>query len=637
MSTISDTRYIEIDSTYRDRKQWPNPAQFDVLISQSAQSANEHAVDPVSLAAPKNSWRSNRFQQDTSSNQITVQVDISSRLGSVSTAYTFIIDTVSSSTSGSGSLQPISNYYTGAVLVRSSNIASRSRILRYRYLGDDRAEIVVSPSVSLTNNGLFDIQDPTDLSSPEAPIFFIPNCVDARNAYANCLLYNETRNEYRRTTPFFPETSTLSVDTSGSNVSTKTTGPVSNWTETDAYSLRGATPLLCTSLENPTLSRTAFNLSPTTQLNNLENGFIEKTDDLTDGRDSGTLQSVASNSEMRLDVSASSVDGFYIGCRIRMSSGPASGEIATIVRYDGTTRTVTLETGFVELPNVGDQYFIVCPFEARQIVKYVNFKGQIAQSQQPSTTELVFPVSASSINNAYRNLYIRISSGLAAGEVRQITHYTVTREPNNTIHKVATVDTPFTGSVQSSDQFTITSGLVSPGFTAPIFENSVCILPFSYDNMNPFVYTGSITSQQNMVCYEIQLMHVTLPNVVLDKGTGRSIAYLPYVYVDLANVSGATSGAKNIIYSNNPHSTRMLFRAGINDISDRKEETHFVLARGDCMAQTIKFKPNDNLRFTVRLPNGELFSTLGKEQFGPKAPNAEIQISALFQIRRLCV
>ena len=53
------------------------------------------------------------------------------------------------------------------------------------------------------------------------------------------------------------------------------------------------------------------------------------------------------------------------------------------------------------------------------------------------------------------------------------------------------------------------------------------------------------------------------------------------------------------------------------------------------MTQTLKFKPNDNLRFSVHLANGELYETVLKDNVGPLAPNPLVQISALFSITRL--
>ena len=45
-------QYLEIDSTYRDRNQFPYPGQFDVIISQTGQKNKLTAINPVSLASP---------------------------------------------------------------------------------------------------------------------------------------------------------------------------------------------------------------------------------------------------------------------------------------------------------------------------------------------------------------------------------------------------------------------------------------------------------------------------------------------------------------------------------------------------------------------------------------------------------
>ena len=60
---MSNARYIEIDSTYRNRKEWPSPAEFEVLIAQSGRKDRINAQDPVSYAARSNNfyWNSNNF------------------------------------------------------------------------------------------------------------------------------------------------------------------------------------------------------------------------------------------------------------------------------------------------------------------------------------------------------------------------------------------------------------------------------------------------------------------------------------------------------------------------------------------------------------------------------------------------
>ena len=163
---------------------------------------------------------------------------------------------------------------------------------------------------------------------------------------------------------------------------------------------------------------------------------------------------------------------------------------------------------------------------------------------------------------------------------------------------------------------------------------SIEILPFSYDNLNPFVYTGSLVSQQEMVCYEVRLSNLIIPNYVLLSGNGGRAAYYPFVYVELSNVSSTGARLKNTIYSNNPHTTNVIFKLNIYDIQNPLS-TPFVRISGDNVTQTIKFKPNDNLYFKLTLPNGDLFKTGLVEKYSPAAPNPFGQISAIFSFKRL--
>ena len=53
------------------------------------------------------------------------------------------------------------------------------------------------------------------------------------------------------------------------------------------------------------------------------------------------------------------------------------------------------------------------------------------------------------------------------------------------------------------------------------------------------------------------------------------------------------------------------------------------------MRQTIKFKPNDSLRFSVYLPDGTLFLPVKQDTQSPYIPDPALQIDAVFSIRRL--
>ena len=171
---------------------------------------------------------------------------------------------------------------------------------------------------------------------------------------------------------------------------------------------------------------------------------------------------------------------------------------------------------------------------------------------------------------------------------------------------------------------------VFPPFTnIPGVGRRIELLSFSYDNLNPFVYTGSVLSQQELVCYEMDLLSLILPTELLKVANGGIITQYRYLYVELSNTCSV--GTRNVLYSNNPHSTRALFKVPIFDIQDPP----YFIKIGGGSSQTVKFKPNDTLLFRVTMSNGEVFETICEESFSPLAPEPRIQITALFGLKRI--
>lgn len=484
---MSNARYIEIDSTYRDRTTWPSPANFEVLISQTGRKGPLNAVDPVSLGMPITCWTAGRFDSNTPGSLVTVTVDTiagANFIAGVNSSNSFIVQALA------GDLQQSLNYYVSAI-ANDTTINSKRQIISYEYIGtdsggiNDRAIITVDPPFpdTFTNGDTIVINDPTDISNTTNAFLFVPSGRTGSNSYTGCIIYNETLEQGRPISSYDSKTHLVSPDTSVS-----VGGPIIGWSSLHSYCIRKENPIQTTTVA---VGTTASNIV------------------LTAG---------------------STVDNIYNGQFIR----------------------------------------ILAPIYGNSIVK-------------PQT------------------------------QVRRIINYDGTT-------KTATITPPFTNSTDTP--------------TAPTVGNKLEILSFSYDNLFPFVYTGSLVSQQEMVCYEIELLNLILPNKTLNVGVGSRIAFYPYVYVELSNVSGASAGMKNTIYSNNPNASRMVFRAVIDDVPNPIISS-FVKVDGDGMVQTLKFKPNDNLRFSVRLPNGEVYGVTEPENFSPLPPNDDIQISATFSIKRL--
>ena len=623
---MSNHRYLEITSTYRNRKQWPLPGEFEVLISQTGRKGQFDALDAVSTASSKKTWISNRFIADTGGATITVTVDALVGIGASGDQTVVIV------TAPAGDLQTLENYYQAAIAMFGT---LTNRVIGYKYLGSDRAELIFNNSFStaLVPGNMITITDPTDLTPTTSPYFFVPAGLFGSNAYNNDILYNVTQNESRPISGYDFFTHLLSVDTSGSAVSTSSAGPVTSWTTTDTYTIRETPILSCGTLtgdiaNNPS-THNSFILPAVNSFPNLTGSFLEIENTLV-GTDSNGILAVGGTTSVTLAAAANADDGFFVGCTIRMTTGAAIGQESLITAYNGTTRVVTLSPGF-SVAAGADTYYITCPLQARQIVKYVDNRGAVVGSGLLTSVDL--PAPASSVNGDYNNLYIRITSGLAAGDVRLIQTYTVTTTAGVTTRR-ATPYVPFSAAVVAGDDYEITSGLVAPPFSGSIAVNNFCLLQFSYDNAVPFDYTGSTVSQQEDVCYELELLNLILPNQTLNVGEGSRITFYPYLYVEFTNTSSPSAGMKGTIYSNNPNSTRMLFRCAVDDVPNPVLST-FLKIDGDGMVQTVKFKPNDNLKFAVHLPNGEIYNTVVPETCSPNRPNPLIQISALFSMKRL--
>ena len=159
-------------------------------------------------------------------------------------------------------------------------------------------------------------------------------------------------------------------------------------------------------------------------------------------------------------------------------------------------------------------------------------------------------------------------------------------------------------------------------------RTAINIVSFVKNNYAPLMYNGSVVSQSELVAYEISLISLVLPNSKLVSGS--NIAYYPYVYVEFTVVNQTN----NVIYSNNPKSNNAMFMVTITDVKDLQTTT-FIKLRGKTMTQTVKFRPNDCLKFSVFLPDGTLFQTVMSDYYSPSEPNSNCQIDALFSITRI--
>ena len=544
---MSNARYIEIDSTYRNRNEWPNPAEFEILISQTGRKDMNNAQDPVSLAAPIGiSWSPKTFNRNSNSGLIVTNVR---SIGIQNQADQKTIITFNDN-NPTYAFNIIDGYYNGVVLknITESNSTTTvaGRISSFVYLSQTSAtnnmfQITLDSTIKIKDGDEIQIADPTYLNTYSTgdtnfSYFFVPNGRSGVNAYTGYILYNKSIGLYSPILGYDPITKLIKVIVDPSI-----------WTVDHIYSINKEAPIKL----NPT---------PTIASGNHSSFSLDNT--------------IFSDQQ-----------NFYKNSSILLNNG-----------------------------------------ETRLITRYETFTG-ITNANAPDTTTIYFPENASNINGFYNNAYIQIGT-----ESKKIINYTVSDNPPTRIASIDPSD-PFSSVILKDTLFTFRTIFVDKLFTNTDAE-TIELLPFSHDNHNPFVYTGSMVSQQEAVCYQVELMDLILPNKILDCGFGSRIAFYPYLYVEITNISGSNTGMKNTIYSNNPNATSMIFRVPIYDVQNPIASA-FVKLDGDGMVQTVKFKPNESIFFSVHLPNGELFKILEEEKYSPYSPNQDIQISALFSFKRV--
>jgi len=151
------------------------------------------------------------------------------------------------------------------------------------------------------------------------------------------------------------------------------------------------------------------------------------------------------------------------------------------------------------------------------------------------------------------------------------------------------------------------------------------IIPPTGNSEHSFSYTGK---RLELLCHEIELVNLIIPNVAMKDGS--TIDDYPYIYVEFG------SGQQTALYSNNPHAKRMMFRVPIHYDDVNKKYTSL---KSDYMVQTSKFSFAQPVYFGLYLPNGKLLDLDLPPVTNPLGSSLTVeplehQVSALFSVRR---
>lgn len=301
--------------------------------------------------------------------------------------------------------------------------------------------------------------------------------------------------------------------------------------------------------------------------------------------------------DIKLNANSVNVFQFY-----RSSILEIGGEYRTIINYDNTTQIATVDVPFSVAPAVLTTY---------TIRKQTPVFSGLVQAGSTSTTIIINSTSPTDI---YKGMYLFLSN--PTYEYRIIDNY------NPTTQTVTIIGQPFT--------------------FVPAAGTPAEILSFSYDNITPLsVFTANTdyisrnnSSDQNQTqFYEMKLKSISIPNLNLTTSYGNILNY-SHIYVSIFNQNNTNS---TILYTNNRNSYKAVFKVPIANLL---QSTNFYILDGLDIKQTIRFKPIDDIKVIVSLPNGSILDFIYPSsniyQTGyPIESNPFTQISMTFEIKRV--
>lgn len=313
--------------------------------------------------------------------------------------------------------------------------------------------------------------------------------------------------------------------------------------------------------------------------------------------ETGTINAtVGAVSSVVLDTPLSiSIDDYYNGSIIvfpdetpvPIDAGKPHLDYHTITAYDSSTRTVTFTPAINVGLTAGDEW------------KMMRAEPFVIDDSPGGGTTTVLPlnVSSSTVDDFYNGKYIYI---LDTDEARLIIDYDGTT-------KEATV---------------------SPSISAPLGATDIYLIySFTEDIYNQLSYNGPAAAQRQAITYSIGLTSLIIPNRNIINGSipQYPVSQIPYFYVEFRNLSIPSYGQ---ISSNNPNARKALFKVPLDDDNIT---SNFIELKSP-MIQSIKFKPNDNFRFAIYTPSGELLTYSDNDTVSPAPPSPLLQISALFSM-----
>lgn len=323
---MSSTIYIELDSTFRDRNQFPLPSDYQIQIAQYGNNDRFTSKDSISAMSPLVIFDGN-FDA-TGGNSLIAAIDVFTAIGATTSSQEMVLSTPA------GEMVQTENYYVGSIF-ENSTTNERRRVQTYTFLstsgGLDRGLFTFySPFGAVLAGDVMTAVNPSDNSLPNAHIFIPFDDIFNQNIYVNLVLIDETIGEALTITSYDSLTAIATLNTVYGG----------GWADTDSYTIRMVAPY-----------------------------------------ETGVLVGSTINT-FTLPVAFSTVDDFFTGSFIRITTGPAAGNMRRIVNYSDATvpsRVGTVFPNFSAVPGLAS--FEILQF-TRDNYNPLSFIGSLASSQE---------------------------------------------------------------------------------------------------------------------------------------------------------------------------------------------------------------------------------------------------------------
>ena len=186
-------KYIDIDSRYRNRVSFPNPAVFEVECSVQPQINKKFSLDPVCDSAPTIAFN-NSVNAATPSFTLNITGIV---MNGNSNPYNLVL------TTGLGQLSQTYNFYRGSSITLGGNTHN---VKEYMFLDESdkgmfRLETPLDQTL-LVSGTTGTINSPTDTMLSSGGRLFIPNTIPIHNFYANYYADNITLGESKKIVKF---------------------------------------------------------------------------------------------------------------------------------------------------------------------------------------------------------------------------------------------------------------------------------------------------------------------------------------------------------------------------------------------------------------------------------------------------